>query len=128
MICRVHDCAVPLVPKEEWSVLSESAKEGRSAHRGFNLCTRHYMRLKRYGHPTRKPETKPRKHRGSESRPAEEVLDDWTQIRDYDKPDISHAADRLGMSVSALDKALYRARKRGDARGSLAPFSNEIAA
>lgn len=128
MICQIVTCDLALVPKDEWATLSEPAREGKSAHRGFMLCTRHYMRLKRYGKPLHKPTPKRRKPRGSEQRSADEVLDDWVEIRDYDSDNIGHAAARMGMSVSALDKALYRARKRGDQRGSLAPFSNEFAA
>lgn len=127
MQCTAPNCRTELVSKEEWSILSDAAKIGKSAHRGFRLCTKHYFRRQRYGSPTAKPERKPRKPRGSEQRDAEEVLSEWVLIRDHDRADVAHAADRLGMSVSALDKALYRARKRGDSRGSLAPLANEYA-
>lgn len=56
-------------------------------------------------------------------RPIEETLEDWVFLRDDGVP-LAEAARRMGMTEKALDKALYRARKKGDPRGSLYPFGN----
>lgn len=44
-------------------------------------------------------------------RPREEVLEEWSQLaqRGYNKRE---AAARMGMSFEALDRAIYRARRR----------------
>lgn len=72
------------------------------------LCSACYARAQRAGELERI------------KRSADEVLDDWALMRD-DGESVESAAQRMGMTRSALDKALYRARKRGDARGSLNP-------
>lgn len=59
-------------------------------------------------------------------RKADEVLDDWAMMRDDENPTIKAAAERLGMKWKTLEKALYRARKRGDSRGSLVPFGHDM--
>ena len=52
-------------------------------------------------------------------RRAEEVLEEYALIREG-VDSIRQAAERMGMTHSALDMALSRARKRGDRR-ALAP-------
>lgn len=74
----------------------------------IELCHRCHSSRRRSGDLDRK------------KRLADEVLDDWVLMRD-DGESVESAARRMGMTRSALDKALYRARKRGDARGSLNP-------
>lgn len=46
----------------------------------------------------------------------EDLLDEYVHVRD-DCLNIMDAADRLDVSFSKLDMALYRARGRGDSRG-----------
>jgi hypothetical protein len=48
-------------------------------------------------------------------RPRSDVLDDWATLR-QDGYTIPDAAQRLGMTVEALSKALQRARRDGDER------------
>lgn len=57
--------------------------------------------------------------------PAECALDDWAMLRDqgYNWRD---AAPRIGMTPGALDKALTRAKRRGDPRGSRVPFAHDM--
>lgn len=52
-------------------------------------------------------------------RPLQEVLDEYAMIR-RDVDSVREAAERMGMTFAALDKALYRARKQG-LRGTLPP-------
>lgn len=52
-------------------------------------------------------------------RPLEEVLEEYALVR-ADVDSVREAAERMGMSFSALDKALYRARKQG-IEGALPP-------
>lgn len=52
-------------------------------------------------------------------RPLQEVVDEYALIRD-DVDSVRQAAERMGMTFAALDKALYRARKQG-LRAALPP-------
>lgn len=52
---------------------------------------------------------------------AEELLTRWTEIKG-DVGSLEEAAERLGMTRYALEKALERARARGDERGVYAPM------
>lgn len=56
---------------------------------------------------------------------ADELLDEWTLLRD-DGYGYRNAAARLGVTVAALDKALCRAKRRGDPRGSRVPFAHDM--
>lgn len=49
------------------------------------------------------------------NRTADVVLQDWDELRRQGYS-IRHAAERLGMSFKALDKAIERGAKRGDPR------------
>lgn len=64
-----------------------------------------------------------------ELRSREEVIEDYAMIRD-EVPTVRAAAERMGMTYKALDKALYRARRRGDERAQipLASLEKMIAA
>jgi len=42
-----------------------------------------------------------------------DVLEDFEWTRDYHRGDLDLAAQRLGMSVDALARALYRAKNKG---------------
>ena len=46
-----------------------------------------------------------------------DVVEDFEWTRDYHRGDLSLAAQRLGMSVDALEQMLYRARRKGYAVG-----------
>lgn len=92
--------------------------EMRDAHRQMgtkDLCHRCYQAAVRVGD---RPER--------QNRSADEVLDEWVWLRDDGVTDVKIAAGRIGMTWKALDKALYRARKRGDQRGSLVPFAHDM--
>lgn len=60
------------------------------------------------------------------TRPYDETLDEWVMLRDTGCTDVATAARRLGMTKRALEQTLYRARKRGDIRGSLVAFSHDM--
>ena len=53
------------------------------------------------------------------------ILDEWVQLRD-DGYRFRDAAPRLGISVTALDQMLARAKRRGDPRGARQPFGRDI--
>ena len=59
------------------------------------------------------------------NRPADELLDEWVLLRDdgYRPRD---AAARIGVTYTALDKALCRAKRRGDPRGSRVPHAHDM--
>lgn len=59
------------------------------------------------------------------TRSREEVLEDWAFLRD-DGVSLTEAAQRMGMKRKTLEQALYRARKRGDLRGSTTPFAHDM--
>jgi hypothetical protein len=91
--------------------------EGWARHNGKGLCNTHDYRDRRYGDPEADLLAKPRpRARGSAWRTAEEVLEDYAMIRDH-VGSVAEAAERMGLTASALDRALYRARTAGDARG-----------
>ena len=48
-----------------------------------------------------------------------DVVEDFEWTRDYHRGDLSLAALRLGMSEDALERMLYRARRKGYAVGQL---------
>lgn len=119
--CRV--CDRPLVSKTDWQL--GIRPPGATNHGGKQLCIMHYTRLKRHGTFEKTPPKPRARRRGSVSRPIEEVLDEYAMIKD-DVKNIREAAERMGMSFSALDTALYRARKRG-LPGATPPLSQQEA-
>lgn len=119
-------CQIPLVPQYRWAALPAEEKVGKASHHGHGMCIRHMARYVRYGDPLAVPEYTPRPPRGSETRSADEVLDEWEMIREGGCSDVRIGAQRMGMSFSALDKALYRARQRGDRRGGRLPYGNDL--
>lgn len=107
--CRV--CGIPMVSKHV------RVPEGHRRHNGNGLCNTHDYRARRYGDADADLSRTPRpRARGSEWRTADEVLEDYDMIRDQ-VASVAQAAERMGMTASALDRALYRAREAGDRRG-----------
>lgn len=58
--------------------------------------------------------------------PADVLLDEWVRLRD-ERYGYRLAAARLGVTPTALDRALCRAKRRGDPRGNRAPFGRQVA-
>lgn len=87
-------------------------REGHGAHQARGLCRKHYMRWKRSGSLERRMPRPSRRPDLASARPASQVLEEYAMIRE-DVESIADAAKRMGMSFSALDLALYRARQRG---------------
>jgi len=56
----------------------------------------------------------------------EDVLEDWVWIRDHGDGDLKRAADRMGLTLRALELHLSRARARGDLRGSTETFAHDM--
>lgn len=109
MKCVALECGIPLVSKHSWYVLGIQP-EGHLPNAGRDMCRRHYHRFTKFGSPdVVLPE------RNVAGRPRDEVLEDYLMIRD-DVASIRQAADRMGMTFHALDRALYRARLDGDDR------------
>jgi hypothetical protein len=50
-------------------------------------------------------------------RPADLLLEDYVQLR-REGYTVRQIADRLGMTFAAVDRALHRARRRGDTRAA----------
>jgi hypothetical protein len=113
--CIVDDCDLILVPKNRY--YKGPKTPGTAAAGGHGLCQKHHHRMVRNGTTDRQRPHRPGPRLTSvrEHRSREEVLEDYALIRD-DVNSIAQAAERMGMTFSALDMALYRARKLGDPR------------
>jgi len=107
-------CGVALCSLHQWRM--GIRPEGRKPHVGHGLCIADYSALRRGA-----PKSPGRPRRGRDWWTSEQMLDEYIRVRD-DVRNIRQAADRMGISFSRLDTALYRARKRGDQRGN-APIS-----
>lgn len=121
---RCEACGAKMVSLWSWN--QGSRPEGFVPYGGQGLCKRDYNRLRRTG-STDEPELRlpPRERRNAKGmRDSEEVLEEWMLIKSRVR-DLSEAAQIMGMTTSALDKVLYRARKTGDTRGNV-PFSPHI--
>lgn len=111
-------CAVPLVGTYTWATMTPEKRVGKAVHQGKSLCQKHYSRARRHGSPVApRPAWKPRPPRTA-SLPAEEILEEWVTLRRSGES-VASAAERLGVTYAALDKLLWRARQRGDARAAL---------
>lgn len=110
--CRADGCDLVLVTKHGNAGLAE----GRAYHGGHGYCVKHHSRLRRHG-SLEKRVPRPSRARGKSQRTAEDMLEEWSHLR-ASGTTVREAALRMGVSSSALDKALYRARLRGDERGN----------
>jgi hypothetical protein len=114
--CRV--CGVPMVGKNAWQ--RGTRPEGFARHDGHGYCSKHYAQVVRRGQiPTnhtreRGPRRRyrPRPDGRAPIRTRDEVLEDYLLIRD-EVFSVAQAAERMGMTEAALEKALERARKDG---------------
>lgn len=116
LVHQCTDCGKTMVSNQyraRWPELAEK----HLAMGGRGLCRRDYGIRLRNG-------TLPPGNSGR--RPMEETLEDWEMLRDDGVTSLEVAAARMGMSLAALDQALYRARKKGDPRGSLVPFAHDM--
>ena len=116
--CQAPDCGVPLVSEKAWR--QGIRPEGHARHGGKKLCNMHYKRFARNGTFDRQKAHRPQRTNYREYRTLDEVLEDYQMIRD-DCSSVREAADRMGMTFSALDRALYRARQQG-LPGALPPM------
>lgn len=114
--CRV--CGTPTVAQRPW--LRGVRPEGHVLRRHAGICTSCEWQEKSLTAKPGEPGS------GTQNRSREDVLDDYVTIRG-DVRSIREAAERLGMTFAALDKALYRARRLGDPRGA-APAAQRIRA
>lgn len=101
MKCRI--CGVSMVPRSAWD--KGLRPDGYRPHRGRSLCSTHYRRAIKEG-------TLGQYGLLQSARTRQEVLEDYMLIRD-EVSSIEQAAARMGMTASALEKALERARKAG---------------
>lgn len=113
--CAAPGCGKPMLSTYAWRI--GIRKPGHVSKGAGDLCRKHHMRFKRNG-TTERQVPRPSKRRGRESRSREEILEEYAMIRDS-VATVREAADRMGLSFSALDKALYRARKEGLAEAAL---------
>lgn len=109
------NCARSMVPHTAW----EAGMRGNADtyHKARGLCVSCYSRWKRAQLPARP--SRPRRP-PSPIIPADDLLTEYAVIRPSCQS-IREAADRMGVTFARLDRALYRARRRGDRRG-LAPW------
>jgi hypothetical protein len=77
-------------------------------------CKQRNVRMAKRASAPKAPRVAP--NRGLLSEDSNMWLDDYDMIRDS-VDSIREAAERLGIGYARLDKMLYRARRRGDARG-----------
>lgn len=99
-------CRAPMVPRARWT--RGERPEGHKPIGARGLCRPCYRR-----------ELRAEKFAPRRNRSLFEVLEDYRMIRD-DVATVAQAAERMGMTYAALDKALYRARRRG-MEGALPP-------
>ena len=107
---RCKACDVPMMSEYAWKM--GMRPEGHAYHAAHGLCGKHYNRWKRFGTTELVGRRAAIKPRGPAQRRLDEVLEEYAMVRD-DVGHLRQAAERMGMSYSALDKALYRARKKG---------------
>jgi len=114
--CRVEDCGKPMLSKWAWE--GGVRREGHVSAGAHGMCRKHHVRWLRTGQTELLPRTSVRRARTSENfRGRQEVLEDYLLIKD-DVASVREAAERMGMTFSALDMALYRARKDGHEEAS----------
>lgn len=100
-------CRIPMMTEHAWEklTLEERAQrraDGVNCHRGLGLCVPCYMR--RRVRPVRT------------TRPVATVAEDWTELANphrTQKDNVRHLAPRLGMTETALERAVLRAKKLG---------------
>lgn len=108
------ECKVSMATPRHLDRFPELRDRGIIRKGGHGLCNRCYRRARTAG--TVEPTVRRR----------DEVLDEWAMLRDTGTTDLREAAERMGMTWTALDMALYRARKDGDPRASLVPFGHDM--
>lgn len=109
--CRAEDCGLPMVSSGYGQGM---VPDGHVRHGGHGYCSKHYYRWRRHGDTSKtlRPVPGRRKKPGTIGRSREEVLEEYAMIRD-EVDSVAQAAERMGMTYAALDRALYRARKAG---------------
>jgi hypothetical protein len=83
-------------------------RSGYRRYSGRGLCTTCYEAERRNGDLDRWPRVNWR---------TDDLLDEWVLLRSDGVVDIIEAAQRIGVSPHALDRALHRAIAAGDDRG-----------
>ena len=116
-VTQCAKCACEMVPQDTPAEL----RGGRRVHRARMLCAPCYKVEHRAGNL----EAWAPKTTRIDSAELDSYLDDWEMMRD-DGVGMREAAARLGLKVSTFDKILYRARKRGDPRGSTVAFAHDM--
>lgn len=112
--CVVEGCGLPMVSKHAWD--RGVRKPGHVSKGGRDMCRKHYTRFVRSGSTERRVAVgRGSREQQASKRSREEVIEDYSMIKD-DVTSIAQAAERMGMSFAALDKALYLARLDGDRR------------
>lgn len=106
-------CHRRMVSQAVWKAMTPQERQDSGARRvdSFGHCNPCASR-RRYGPTERSYRTR------------EEVLEDWAWLKDSGVTDLQVAADRMGMSFDALEKALWRARQDGDERATVPPRQN----
>lgn len=111
---KCRECGSALLSKHAWNI--GIRREGHAGHGGRGLCIRCYSRIRE-----RSPRPRGSQRPRAPLRPIEDTLSEYAMIRD-DVNSIAQAAERMGMTFVALDRALYRARKKG-LDGALPPIA-----
>jgi predicted DNA-binding protein (UPF0251 family) len=107
------ECGRPMVSERAWR--RGHRPEGYAAHKCRGLCGACYRLMVKHGVPAKKPVQE--RVKPLPGRPREETLEEWEFLR-ADGVTVAEAARRMGMRTRALEKALERARARGDERGA----------
>lgn len=124
---KCRQCDIPLVSEYAWHQ-KNIRPEGHAYHQGGGLCGRCWGRLERNGHFDLVGYVQPDRVRGPHQRTREETVEQYALLRE-ERPGLTPAelAEVMGMRLSALDQALYRARKAGDDRAALPPRQRKAA-
>ncbi len=111
MNCR--RCSVPVVPHNQWTALSPEAKRDVRVHHGRGLCHNCRNVVRRAGELDRYPPQ-------SQYHDWKRLLPTYLELRRAGRSR-AYIAEHLGVTKSALEKAVERAARRGDSRVDYAP-------
>lgn len=107
-------CGRQLLTREGLRVVPEDQRVGLALHAARGLCQRCWRKAKANDTLLDLPAKK---------RMNDEVMEEWELLRTQGVHSIRKAAERMGMTHKALEKAIQRGRERGDSRAIL-PHTN----
>lgn len=109
------ECGRSMVSHYEWKI-GNPRRAQTYCHKDNGLCRACDQRAERRANPRPRKTARRIGHHNRHTAQTESYLEEYDSIRSGVST-IAQAAVRMGITVSRLEMMLYRARKRGDARG-----------